>query len=157
MSVRRALSIALAGLVVCATATGCSDPGARAGFGLPTLDPPDAEEIAGTAAEQLYGAVAVESNGCFTWRADEPGSDPDGAWIVWPDGAHQDDDEVVLATGEVGDGDPVAAIGAVVEVDDLPGGSNADSYFGSFARFCGADETGVLVLTEAEPGGVPVP
>lgn len=142
---------AAAGVFVAATMvllSGCaSDEG---GFGLPTLDAQDAEAaIASGAAvaRSVTGALEVEANGCFTWTGD---ADEDGTWIVWPADAEQDADVVVLGSGRrVADGDALDAVGAVVELDDLPDGTNPDSYFGSFGGFCDAAERGVLVLTEA--------
>lgn len=96
--------------------------------------------------------MAVESNGCFTWRAPDE-TEADSASIVWPEDARQDGAEVVLGSGErVGDGDRLDAVGAIVRLSDLPDGATDSSYFASFGQFCGADERGVLVLTQVSGG-----
>ena len=129
--------------------TGCAAPDSKGGFGLGTLQPSSADAAfasAGATPAELHGALAVESNGCFTWRSDD---DTDGAWLVWPDGALDDADGVVLPDGRrVADGAALHGTGAVVALADLPDGSAADSYFGSFGGFCDADRRGVLVLAD---------
>ena len=131
---------------------GCA--GSEAGFGLPTLDDQDAGSAigaSGSAAQPRSGHLLVESNGCFTWRADNATRPEDGAWIVWPADARQDADVVVLGSGErIADGAALDAVGASVDLGDLPEGANADSYFGSFGGFCDAAERGVLVLTSVD-------
>ncbi|MEU1970369.1 hypothetical protein ABZ477_01795 [Microbacterium sp. NPDC019599] len=142
--------LALAALV--AVISGCSEAESEAGFGLPTLDSEEAAAVAqsaGVPAGSVGGALAVESNGCFTWRSDD---EADGAWLVWPDDARQDGDAVVLGEGaRITDGARIAGSGAVVSLADLPDGANADSYFGSFGGFCDADSRGALVLLEVAP------
>ena len=136
-------------IVIAAAATvGCAQGGAdsEAGFGLPTLSAPDAAAVAAERSP-VEGALVVEANGCFTF-AHPDGAAAGRAWIVWPDGSRQDGDEVVLASGvRVGAGAPLVGEGAVVALAQLPDGGSRDSYFGSFGRFCGADERGVLILT----------
>lgn len=147
---RRVLALAAVAAVV-ALSSGCSASDSEAGFGLPTLDPEEAASAAASAGSQeqsVNGALAVESNGCFTWRSDD---DADGAWLVWPDDASQDADVVVLGDGRrLTDGDPVAGSAVLVTLADLPDGGNSDSYFGSFGGFCDAGARGVLVVTEID-------
>lgn len=132
-------------VIVAGALGGCA---AEAGMGLPTLTPGDRDTVLvqaprGTAS--VTGALSVAGNGCFHWA--QPGSPADGAWVVWPDDARQDGAEVVLDGGDrIGDGDGVRGEGGIVMLDDLPEGAEEQSYFGSFGRFCDADERGVLVL-----------
>ena len=138
-------------VVVAAALAGCAPGGADAegGFGLPTLSESDAAAIVAEGSS-VEGALAVEANGCFTLAQTDDAA-AEGAWIVWPDGARQDGAEVVLASGDrVGEGALLVGVGAAVALSDLPDGGSRDSYFGSFGRFCGADERGVLVLTGVE-------
>ena len=126
--------------------SGCTD--SEAGFGLPTLDASGASAaIAEGDAEPgpVSGALAVESNGCFTWSAGEGADRP---WVVWPDDARHDGDGVILGSGErIVAGAHLEGVGAEVELADLPDGGNPDSYFASFGTYCSADVDGVLVLT----------
>ena len=48
----------------------------------------------------------------------------------------------------VGDGDQLSVNASTVLLDELPSGDDPDSYFGSFGQFCGADQRGVLLVTE---------
>ncbi|BDV31048.1 hypothetical protein [Microbacterium terricola] len=153
MSTRHALAstVALAAVIgVVFGLGGCAADDSEAGFGLPTLSPEESAGVldaAGPAA--VDGALQVETNGCFMWRAD--GAPEDGAWIVWPEGARQDADVVVLSSGDrVGSGDGILGEGDLVTLSDLPSGADPDSYFGSFGAFCGADERGVIVLERAD-------
>ena len=135
--------------------TGCGSSSSQAGFGLLVLDSSDAGAAiaSGSAASGSHaGTLTVESNGCFTWHATDE-AEADSAWIVWPEGARQDGAEVVLGSGEhAADGDALDAVGAIVSLADLPDGATDSSYFASFGQFCGADERGVLVLTEVSLG-----
>ena len=151
----RSVSILLLGGAVLISLTGCSS--SEAGFGLPVLDDAQAESVlAGADAdvEPTSGNLAVESNGCFTWRSgSDDAAHADRAWIVWPDDARQDGAEVVLGSGaRIGEGAALDVVGAVVALADLPDGNTDDSYFGSFGGFCGADERGVLVVRDIEAG-----
>jgi hypothetical protein len=131
--------------------SGCAS--SEVGFGLPTLDASAASAaIADGDAEPrpVSGTLAVESNGCFTWST---GEGADRLWVVWPDDARQDGDGVILGSGErIVAGSELEGLGANVELADLPGGGNSDSYFASFGTFCSADATGVLVLTQVATG-----
>lgn len=137
----------LAAVAMLVALAGCAST--EAGFGLPTLSAATAAGIlGGSSPSTVHGTLRTASNGCFLW-AGEQGSAEDGAWIVWPDAASEDADVVVLSGAErVRDGDALTAVGAVVRLADLPDGAEQSSYFGSFGRFCAADERGVLVLTE---------
>lgn len=133
------------------TACGGSLDSSEGGFGLGELSAEDTAEVfasAGVAPEPMNGQLRVQDNGCFTWS----GEQADGAWIVWPESAGLDGEnggQVMLDGGErVGDGSPLRGAGAVVALEDLPGGSNPDSYFASFGGYCGADAAGVVVFTE---------
>ncbi len=126
--------------------SGCSSTSSEAGFGLPTLSPGDAAEVladARTEPIELTGTLVVEPNGCFAVA----GLAADAAWIVWPDTARQRGDVVRLASGvELGAGSSLTASGALVDLADLPGGARSSSYFGSFGRFCHADERRIAVF-----------
>ena len=128
--------------------TGCSST--EAGFGLPVLDTSDAASViaaGGTEPRRMSGTLALETNGCFTWRSEEGAEER--PWIVWPDDARQDGDGVILGSGaRIGDGDSLEVVGAVVALAVLPDGKSSSSYFGSFGPFCRADKTGALVLTD---------
>jgi hypothetical protein len=121
--------------------TGCATDEGEGGFGVPR-QPADAP-LAGDRAP-VRGTVQVEANGCL--MLDTGTGRP--RWVVWP--ADQDDDQgqVVLEDRLVVDGDVLRGSGAEIAVDALPGWSNRDSYFGSFAAFCSAEESGVLVLDD---------
>jgi hypothetical protein len=133
---------------------GCSATNAEAGFGLPTLDAKQMQSVAtvgGSTAETTFGTLIVESNGCFTFE-DSSGSEASRAWIIWPDTARQEGDEVVLGSGaRLGDGDSLSGRVAYVELSALPEAGNESSYFGSFGRFCDADASGVLLFTDVAP------
>jgi len=138
-------------LVAGTALSGCAST--EAGFGLPTLTAGEAEaaiDRADTQPEQLSGTIALETNGCFTWTSTQQDAvAPERAWIVWPEGFRQDGAVVVLDSGErVGDGDAVAALAAPATLADLPDGAAEDSYFGSFGLFCGADDSGVVILQD---------
>ncbi len=152
--VARGAGAGIIAVVALAALAGCAST--EAGFGLPTLETADAETAISTGSAEpgsLTGALHVESNGCFTWTAANDTDEADGAWIIWPAGGRQDGDAVVLGSGaRVGEGGDLEAVGAVVALDDLPQGENHDSYYVSFGEYCGADERGVLVLTEAVDG-----
>lgn len=138
------------GLFVVLALAGCTS--SEAGFNLPTLSETDAAKFLDLYSEvprSLAGSLTVESNGCFTWNSDDP--DSDGAWIVWPGDASQDDDEVVLGAGErVGDGDAMNVTAGTVPLEELPQGADQNSYFGSFGLYCEADERGVLMITDIQ-------
>lgn len=132
---------------------GCGALGdAEVGFGVPRQNQID--EVTAERAP-VNGTVVDAGNGCLQ-RAMEDGSHP---WIVWPPNAgpgHADEDfesAVEVEGVEYGDGSPVTGVGALVTLADLPCGSNADSYFGSFGGFCDAAETGVVVLDWLELTG----
>ena len=145
---QRRRSAVIGFLVVAISLAGCSSD--LAGFGLPRLSANDAAsvfDVGGRTAALVTGALNVESNGCFTWESDD--ADSDGSWIVWPEDAAQDGGEVILGSRErVGDGDELRVNAGTVLLDEMPSGDDPDSYFGSFGRFCGADERRVLLLTE---------
>ena len=91
--------------------------------------------------------------------ADAPDAKPidiQGGRIMFdaePEDARQEGGEVVLLSGERGgDGDSLDVVGAIVRLADLPDGAADSSYFAGFGQFCGADERGVLVLTEVSTG-----
>lgn len=143
------LAISLLGLV------GCSGMETEAGFGLPTLSDAEAKSVTsahGSAPTIAVGTLTVESNGCFTLEGSDA-ADGRRAWIVWPDGAHQDGDVVVLGSGaRVGSGNDLSGHATRVDLSDLPGGDSESSYFGSFGRFCGADANGVVVFADVRSG-----
>lgn len=151
---RRSSLAAAAIAVLTLPIAGCgSDIGTQAGFGLAELSPDDIEQVldaAGTEATSMSGELVVRRNGCFAWSGE---GQEDGAWIVWPDSAGLDEGDgsrVVLPGGEVvTDGSAVVVTAAAVGLDQLPGGANPDSYFGSFGRYCEADARGVLVVVDA--------
>lgn len=147
----RATALTFAVLVL----AGCSPVSDEAGFGLGDLSPQDRAEVltsAGVSARALDGTLSVAGNGCFRWRGDVG----DDAWIVWPDSAQPDRTDgaaVSLDDGStVTDGSRLHGSGALVALDDLPAGADPDSYFGSFGRFCGAGDSGVIVLAEVTQG-----
>lgn len=133
---------------------GCTATDSDAGFGLPTLDAEQMQNVvsaAGSTADTRVGTLTVESNGCFTFE-DSARSGGSAAWIVWPDTAHQEGDEVVLGSGaRLGHGDSLSGRAAYVGLSALPESSNESSYFGSFGRFCDADASGVVLFTDVVP------
>ena len=148
---RRSLAPALLPLVVLLSACGVDDT--LGGFGLPELDASDRAEVlagAGASAESVTGTLSILDDGCHTFSGTGAA---DGAWIVWPAGTAAvdgDNGQVRLSDGTLAvDGTALTGSGAVVLLDDLPGGENPDSYFASFGTFCGADDRGVLVLEDA--------
>ncbi|MDT0157199.1 hypothetical protein Q9R19_06120 [Microbacterium sp. ARD32] len=145
------LLVVVSSLSACGTA-----PTDEGGFGLGTLSSEDAvraADAAGVVEGPLQGWLAVSSSGCFHWSGDIG----DGAWIVWPDSARLDDADgarVVLENGEViAAGSTLSGFGAIIALEDLPQGDERDSYFGSFGGFCGAGETGVVLLSEVTASG----
>ena len=149
---RHQVSVVLLAVAGLATLNGCAPApsSAEGGFGLPRLPAAEAAGIA-TDAERLEGALQVGPNGCFLFAVPGDSAAPaHGTWIVWPETAEQDGAAVVLADGtRLGDGDALTGAGEVVGFEMLPDGVSDSSYFGSFGRFCGADERRVLVLTSA--------
>ncbi|MGW8483767.1 hypothetical protein ACWGJP_11555 [Microbacterium sp. NPDC055903] len=133
--------------------TGCVGQGAdEGGFGLPELDAHDAAEVfvdAGVEPVPVAGGIVTLDNGCHTWSGQ---GSADGAWVVWPSDVGLDPEAggaAVLADGTVVDEETVlSGAGALIELEQLPGGGNPDSYFSSFGSFCDAGERGVLVLAE---------
>lgn len=100
------------------------------------------DEVAGL-REPIRGTVSVASNGCLRLLMDD-GASP---WIVWPPGSDLADNGGVQADGSrYYDGDALVGAGVLVALSDLPGGDNPDSYFSSFGGYCGAEQTGVVVL-----------
>lgn len=150
MTLRRRVAVASLAISLLGLA-GCSEIAPEGGFGLPTLSDADVRSVAsarGTALTISAGTLRVESNGCFTFE-DAEATDGRRAWIVWPDTAHQDGDEVVLGSGaRLGSGDDLSGTATAVDLSDLPDGSSASSYFGSFGRFCDADTRGVIVFAD---------
>jgi len=143
----RVSALVLAAAALVASLGACADD--EAGLGLPTLSPDEADALVGTSVENATGALHVESNGCFSWRAGDAAADADAPWIVWPEGFEQDDDGVLLAGGgRAAEGTAMTVSGVLVLLDALPDGATPDSYLGSFGRFCHADERGVIVLTD---------
>ena len=123
---------------------GCAGADDLAGFGL-AVQPE--EGIAGPRGP-VTGVLRVERNGCFTLE----GADGARRWVLWPRDAQHDDDHVRLGDGtRVGDGAVLVGEGTFVDATALPDWS-ADGYYGSFGRFCAADELGVVVLDEVRPG-----
>jgi len=140
---RRGLAaVAAAAAAAVLVLAGCAGAGDEtlAGFGLPVQP----EEGVPGPRRPVSGVLRVEHNGCFTLE------DAGGArrWLVWPRDARHDDDHVVLGDGTaVGDGAVLVGEGARVDAAALPD-FTSDGYYGSFGRFCGADELGVVVLDE---------
>lgn len=142
---------AAAGLTVMAVLAGCTDAtdDSLGGFGLPVVDP---EDVPGE-RERLTGVMHVERDGCFTWTGDGDG-DSEGEtderrWVVWPRGAEQDGDRVRLEDGsEVIDGAAITGSGLRADAAALPDWELTDSYFRAFGTFCGADESGIVVLDD---------
>jgi len=128
------------GIAMVFALAGCSTDGeGEGGFGVPR-QPADAP-LAGTRTD-IRGTVQVESNGCLT--LDTGTGEP--RWIVWPADQEDDQGQPVLDGRVVGDGDVLVGTGAEVSIDALPDWPNRDGYFGSFAVFCSAEESGVVVL-----------
>ena len=148
LAMQRRRSAVIGVLVAAIGLAGCGSD--EAGFGLPRLSANDAAsvlDVGGRTLASVTGALNIESNGCFTWESDD--ADSDGSWIVWPEDAAQDGGEVLLGSRErVGDGDQLSVNASTVLLDELPSGDDPDSYFGSFGHFCGADQRGVLLVTE---------
>ena len=140
-------------LLTVAALSGCA---ASVGFGAPTLTSAEADAVVKDAAADrvnLSGSIGSDRKGCFTWVSVDADDPLNGSWIVWPDGTRQEDDEVVLPSGKhLGAGDTMVAVGAPVAVANLPLGTDDQSYFGGFGPFCDADDHGVLVVTEVNPG-----
>lgn len=131
------------------TLAGCGALGdAEVGFGVPRQNQID--EVT-SVREPINGTIDVAGDGCMNLAL------PTGEtrWIVWPPDAEQGDSgDIVLSGGqEFGDGDAITGVGALVTLADLPGGSDADGYFGSFGGFCDADDAGVVVLDWLELTG----
>lgn len=145
---RRAVGIVVLAVGVFVMSGCASSSSTEGGFGLPRLPGGEAASIAAE-AERIEGALRVGPNGCFLFAVPGDSASPaHGTWIVWPDTAEGDGAEVVLADGtRLADGDELTVAGEVVELAALPDGASSESYFGSFGRFCGADERRVLVLT----------
>jgi hypothetical protein len=121
---------------------GCSSGGdSEAGFGVPA-QPADAP-LAG-ARTPIHGTVQVQGNGCLML---DTGSGP--RWIVWPAGQESDQGQPVLEGRLVADGDALRGTGAEITVEALP---DVNGYFGSFAAFCSAEDTGVVVLDDVARG-----
>ncbi len=138
--------------VLLLTGCGLDDPAStEAGFGLATLSADEAAaaaDSAGSSFSYREGRLAVAANGCLHWASDD---ELDGSWMVWPDGYAEDGSGVIPADGvRVGEGGRITGTSAPVALADLPEGADPDSYFGSFGRYCGADEAGVLVLASFE-------
>lgn len=114
------------------------------GFGAPRQ--PSAAAVAG-AREALSGTVVVRPNGCVDLDLGERGQ----RWLVWPPSARGATEGMGVSVGGtvVTAGARVTGKGAVVDASVLPGFANPDSYFGSFGRFCTAQDVGVVVLDEA--------
>lgn len=112
---------------------------ALAGYGLPTQSAGATTTAPRTTIE---GVLRVASNGCFDLEL------PDGRepWVIWPDGAAQDDVHVLLGNDSWTDGDALVGVGAVVPADALEDWSSTDGYIHSFGDFCEAGERGVVVL-----------
>ena len=132
-------------VVLLAAGCGAADGEGEGGFGVPKQ--PAEEPLAGTRTP-IRGTVQVESNGCLT--LDTGTGEP--RWIVWPADQEDDQGQPVLDGRVVGDGDVLVGTGAEVPVDALPDWPNRDGYFGSFAAFCSAEETGVVVLDDVARG-----
>jgi len=120
---------------------GCSadDEG---GFGVPQ-QPADAP-LAGSRTP-IHGTVEVQPNGCL--MLDTGTGRP--RWIVWPADQAAEQGQPVLDGRLVVVGDVLSGTGAEVSVDALPEWPNRDGYFGSFAVYCSAEESGVVVLDDA--------
>ena len=138
-----------AAVLMCATlaACGAQEGEAMVGFGVPrqqSVDEVTAER------SPVSGTVLVADNGCLNLAIDEVGL----RWIVWPPGAaqHPEDASATVVDGVTyRDGDPIAGVGALVSLTDLPDGASPDSYFASFGTYCGADVAGVVVLDWLKP------
>lgn len=132
---------------------GCSSADSEGGMELPTLAPATQSAVthqSGATPEPLSGTLIVESSGCFTLD-NSARTGGRRAWIVWPETARQDDDEVVLGSGRrIGQGARLNLAGAYVDLASLPDGDDPSSYFGSFGLYCSADDSGVIVLTRVD-------
>ncbi len=128
---------------VCAAAAGCSD--AQVGLGIPRQPSPSA--FAGP-RQDVVGVVAVQADGCVDLDLGDRGL----RWVVWPDSTTTANDgaDVVVRDHVVASGDTVTGTGTLAGAGVLPGWQDAQgSYFGSFGRFCKADEVGVVILDDA--------
>ena len=136
----------LAVLVVVHCLAACSSSDTTVGYDLPRLRDVTGLDIA---TSPLQGVVHVTERGCFTLDVvPSAGQVPEeGLWIVWPDEAVHDDKTVRLPGDlDFTEGSPLDGDGTVLTLDDLPEGSNENSRIGSYGRFCGADESRVVVL-----------
>jgi hypothetical protein len=141
--VRRRAGTLLLVTTVCAAAAACS--GAQVGFGVPRQPSPSA--FAG-ARQDVAGVVAIRANGCVDLDLDDLGL----RWIVWPDATTTANDgaDIVVRDHVVASGDTMTGTGTLADASVLPGWQDAQgSYFGSFGRFCKADELGVVILDDA--------
>ena len=133
-------------LAVALALAGCGTDGDdEGGFGVPQQ--PDGTPVAGPRSP-VSGTVQVEPNGCLLLDTGTGGA----RWIVWPAGQEEDQGRPALDGRLVVDGDVLSGNGAEVTIEALPAGTNRDSYFGSFAHFCSAEETGVVVLDDVTRG-----
>ncbi len=131
----RHLLLTAGSVAVCLIAGGCND--SSTGFdtissdGLGVVD----------AETELIGTV-VDDRGCFKFR--EEGSDQ-ALWLLWPEGTKSVNDNRSVRTRagtEFSPGDIIVVDGVLLGREGLPDGSNPDSMWGSYARFClGADES----------------
>jgi hypothetical protein len=143
------LVVALGCVLALGVTAGCdAEDDTEGGFGLPVRSAAGEVDLA---TAPVTGVLRVESDGCFTWEQEE--QDGGGrAWVVWPDGAEQDGDRVLLVDGTpVRAGQRLSGTGAVVAAEAFADWANPDSYLGAFGRFCDAGERGVVVLDDVVP------
>jgi hypothetical protein len=132
-------SVLALGLALAACGTADDTEG---GFGVPRQ--PSDDPFAGPRTD-IRGTVQVESDGCLTLDT----GTGESRWIVWPADQEDDQGQPVLDGRVVGDGDVLVGTGAEVTVEALP---DANGYYGSFAAFCSAEETGVVVFDDVARG-----
>ena len=135
-------TLAVLGLGALVLAGGCSDP--ADGFGIPV------QPAAGTwggERELLTGSIVTRENGCFFLDL----GDDDVRWIIWPAGTQTDTHGRPEVAGHgVRGGDPVSGQGVLADATTLSGWSDDQSQFGSFGRFCSAEDSGIVVLDSIE-------
>jgi len=160
---RTSVALALAAVLTLAV-SGCgsteaaaqgvdSNPAAdsQGGAGLPMLR--SGEQVEG-AAIAFEGTVAVSSDGCMRVLVSSPEGDQAARWAVWPAGSElyapdTSDPSSARVGGETfSDQDRVSGTAQLVTLADLPDGDRPGAYFEGRGRYCDAQESGVIVISE---------
>lgn len=151
---RRLLSAAVLTAVAAASSTGCESDKGLTGMALPTLGPGDRVDGALVAFE---GVVRIGSQGCLMVAITDSAGDGAERWAVWPTGAEEiygagpDASNGVLVDGQrYVKGDPITGTGRLVALEALPGGGRGGGYFNESGTYCGALDSGVLVIDDVQ-------